>query len=168
MHMTSMRGVQSIAAALACCFALAACGAGGTAETTTGAPSGEESTVTTFPDRGDRTPTSLPPTVPPNLSTYPPVTGEVPAALLEPVVADAAERAGVGVAETSVITAQEMLWNDGSLGCPEPGQVYTQAQVAGYWVVVEAGGAAYDYRLTAAGSFRLCTSPGLGGTSPTS
>lgn len=161
------RALAVMVVALCCAILLAACGTE-RADTTTTTPGGEETTVTTMPDRSDRTPTSPPETVPPDLITFPPVTGEVPADLLEPVVADAAVRAGVAVADTTVITGQEMVWSDGSLGCPEPGVVYTQAQVPGYWVVVEAAGAAYDYRLKAAGSFRLCTSPGLGGTSPTS
>ena len=59
----------------------------------------------------------------------------------------------------TVLTAQEMLWNDGALGCPEAGQTYTDAPVPGYWVVVGAAGAAYDYRLTSSGSYRLCTNP---------
>jgi hypothetical protein len=31
------------------------------------------------------------------------------------------------------------VWNDGSLGCPEPGMMYTQALVNGYWLIIEAG-----------------------------
>ncbi|WP_418605475.1 hypothetical protein [Georgenia sp. SUBG003] len=53
-----------------------------------------------------------------------------------------------------------MTWNDGSLGCPEPGTVYTQALVDGYHVVLEAGGERYDYRVGGAADVRLCTSAG--------
>jgi hypothetical protein len=37
-----------------------------------------------------------------------------------------------------VVQAEAVTWPDGALGCPEPGIVYTQALVPGYWVVVEA------------------------------
>ena len=76
---------------------------------------------------------------------------------LAPVIEAAASRAGVDVAEVRVLTAQAMVWSDGSLDCPQPGEVYTQAPVPGYWVVVEGPGAAFNYRLTERGAFRLCT-----------
>ena len=83
---------------------------------------------------------------------------------------DVVGRAGVDPADVTVITGQEMIWPDGSLGCAEPGGIYTQALVPGYWVIVEAGGAAYDYRLSDKGNFRLCESPfgGPGTTVPSS
>jgi hypothetical protein len=110
------------------------------------------------PDRSDRDLSNLPERVPIEDGGTT-VTGEVPPELLEPVVADAASRAGVDASAVAVITAQEMMWPDGSLGCAEPGGIYTQAVVPGYWVVVEAGGDAYDYRLDDRGFFKLCTSP---------
>jgi hypothetical protein len=167
MGMQRPRASYGIALVLACSIAVGACGGDGAGTPQTTAP-GEA--TTTMPERDDRPPTSLPDAVPPDAVSPPTVTGEVPAALLEPVVAEAAELAGVAPEDVVVVTGQEMVWSDGSLGCPEPGQVYTQAEVPGYWVVVEAGGAAYDYRLTAGGFFRLCTSPSPvpGGSSPTS
>jgi hypothetical protein len=47
-------------------------------------------------------------------------------------------------------------WPDGSLGCPQPGMLYTQVLTPGYQVVVEAGGEEYDYRMGRTGTFRLC------------
>ncbi len=64
-----------------------------------------------------------------------------------------------------VLTAAAMQWPDGSLGCPEPGVMYTQAVVDGSQIVVEAGGETYDYRLDGSGNFRLCDSP-VGKLSP--
>ena len=49
-----------------------------------------------------------------------------------------------------------MTWPDGSLGCPQPGQVYTQALVDGYHVVLDADGDELDYRVGSGGSFNLC------------
>jgi hypothetical protein len=125
-----------------------------------------QETVVTTDDTGQRLPERVP------AGELPPqtVTGEVPSELLGPIVADAAERRGVAAADIAVVTDQEMLWADGSLGCAEPGEVYTQAQVPGYWVVLEAGGVAFDYRLDRGGFFKLCTSPlpGPGDSAPTS
>jgi hypothetical protein len=86
------------------------------------------------------------------------VTGEVPEALLDEILADASERLAVDVAEIVVVRAQSVTWPDGSLGCPEPGVAYTQALVPGYWVVV-ADEQQLDYRVGRQGSFLLCENP---------
>jgi len=96
---------------------------------------------------------SLPEPLP---STPPPgVTGEVPADLLETIIADAESRLATEAA-LSVLRAESVIWPDGSLGCPEPGMSYTQALVDGYWVVLNAGGQTLDYRVSARGGFKLC------------
>ena len=97
------------------------------------------------------------------LHTAPPSTaalvGEVPAEVLDPILTAAAERSGVARGDLEVIRAEQVTWSDGSLGCPEPGQMYTQALVDGYHVVIVAGDEELDYRVGSAGSFRLCESP---------
>lgn len=92
-----------------------------------------------------------------------PVTGEVPADILDAVVADAARQIGIGEDEIEVVRAESITWNDGSLGCPEPGMMYTQALVDGYRVVVDADGQELDYRVDSSGGFRICDSPIEGG-----
>ncbi len=82
--------------------------------------------------------------------------GPVPAELLDKIRKDAAQRAGAESGEATIIRAEAMVFNDGSLGCPEPDTMYTQAQVEGYWVVLELAGQSYDYRATRRGYFRLC------------
>jgi hypothetical protein len=84
------------------------------------------------------------------------IIGEVPDAILDPILADAAERSGVAADEITVVQAEQVTWSDGSLGCPEPGQMYTQALVDGYQVVLDAAGEELDYRVGAGGSFQLC------------
>jgi hypothetical protein len=136
---------------------LGACG-GSTADDGTTSSLPADGTATTALVGDGVVDTSLPQRVP---TTMPGsgVIGEVPDELLALVVDDAAARAGVDVADVTVLTAQEMLWDDGSLGCPAAGETYTDAPVAGFWVVVEAASAAFDYRLTDGGTFRLCTNP---------
>jgi hypothetical protein len=97
--------------------------------------------------------------VPPATPPAPP-TGEVPAELLERIRADAARRLQVEPGSLAVVRAESVTWNDGSLGCGRPGEVYTPAPEAGYWVVLEAGGVQLDYRARAKGYFFLCESVG--------
>ncbi|MBT8163979.1 MAG: hypothetical protein KJP22_06265 [Acidimicrobiia bacterium] len=114
-------------------------------------------TTSTTNDPG-RTPATVPDT------TIPPVTGEGPADLVDQIIADASGRAGVATGNITVVRSEAVVWNDGSLGCPEPGLAYTQALVEGYWIVVEADGTEYDYRASARGNFKLCEGPPPGGT----
>ena len=85
-----------------------------------------------------------------------PVIGEIPAPIMAVLRADAAERAGVDPEAIEVLQAENVTWNDGSLGCPEPGMNYTMALVDGYHVILAAEGEEFDYRATGDGSFRLC------------
>jgi hypothetical protein len=107
------------------------------------------------PDRMDPSMAKTPERVPPTQAVTP-ITGEVPAELVETIVADLSERIGAPRERIIVIHDQEVIWNDGSLGCPRPGEFYTQALVNGYWVLLEVDGARYDYRATATGYFFLC------------
>jgi len=86
----------------------------------------------------------------------PAVTGEAPAALLVDIRADLAALSGAAAEEMVVIRDQAVTWSDGSLGCPQPGMMYTQALVPGYWVVVQVGEQEYDYRASQSGYFLLC------------
>lgn len=82
--------------------------------------------------------------------------GLPPREILQPVLVDAATKAGVKPADVVVVRATAVRWSDGSLGCPEPGMVYTQALVDGYQIVVRAGDSQLDYRVRGPGSFRIC------------
>ena len=89
-----------------------------------------------------------------------PVTGEVPDGILADLVADAAQRADVDSEAVRVVQAVQVTWNDGSLGCPEPGMSYTMALVEGFHVILEAGDEELDYRVSSNGGFRLCENGG--------
>ena len=52
--------------------------------------------------------------------------------ILEEIRIDASKRAGVPLAEVTLLTLEPVTWSDGSAGCPEPGMMYTQALVPGY------------------------------------
>jgi hypothetical protein len=105
-------------------------------------------------------PISETPTPTPTEETSP-LQSKVPQPILEPILNKAAELAKVAREQLVMVRAESAVWNDGSLGCPEPGMMYTQAIVNGYWVVIEAEGQKYDFRVGSGGSFRLCP-PGRG------
>jgi hypothetical protein len=90
------------------------------------------------------------------------VTGEVPRDLLDKIYADLEQRSGGQRSEFTLSGAESVQWNDGSLGCPEPGQVYPQVITNGYRVMIEYLDQSYDYRATDKGFFKLC--PGFSPT----
>ena len=140
------------AATLAALLALAACTSGAPATSPSdGPPSGRPSQD--VPDRISPSPSGAP------------VTGEVPAAIV-----DAARGLLAGVvgeeaaAGATILVAEAVTWPDGSLGCPEPGVLYTQQLVDGYRLVLDVDGRSYDYRATGGGNVRACEIAGPRGS----
>lgn len=83
---------------------------------------------------------------------------------MEAAITDLAGRLGVGPGEIEVVSVETVTWSDGSLGCPEPGKMYTQALVDGHRVVLSHEGTDYDYHAGEDGDPFLCDRPSL--TSP--
>jgi hypothetical protein len=81
---------------------------------------------------------------------------QVPQAILGSILNEASKLANVPREQLAIVRAESVVWNDGSLGCPEPGMEYAQTLVNGYWVVIKAAGQTYDFRVGRDGSFRLC------------
>jgi len=73
--------------------------------------------------------------------------------------ADLAKLTGLDPATFTTVRAEQVVWSDGSLGCPVPGVMYIQMVSPGYWIQLEAGGKTYDYRSTTAGPVRRCDQP---------
>jgi hypothetical protein len=103
------------------------------------------------------------PAAPAVVTPAPTLTGEtpsmqdkVPPGILDPILKEAAALAKVTREQLVIVRAEAVVWNDGSLGCPEPGMGYTQALVNGYWVVLKGAGQTFDFRVNRGGSFRLC------------
>ena len=93
--------------------------------------------------------------------TQPHILNEVPESLLSSIKDELAEKLDVAVDDIEVVSAEAVMWSDGSLGCARPGQVYTQAIVPGYRVILEYSGTKYDYRAGEGGYFFLCELPTL-------
>ena len=76
--------------------------------------------------------------------------------MLEQIRADAAQRAGVSIDQVKVLAIEAVTWSDGSLGCPEPGTMYTQALVPGYRIRVDASGTILTYHAGTQSTFLYC------------
>ena len=84
---------------------------------------------------------------------------DVPAAMLDALVQLAADDTGIAPDDIRIVTAKGVTWSDGSLGCPEEGQMYTQALVPGYRVVLDVAGEKIAYHASGSGDFRPCANP---------
>ena len=66
------------------------------------------------------------------------------------------EARGCPARRGELLTLEPVTWADGSLGCPEPGMMYTQALVRGYRIRVDAAGTPMTYHTGATSTFVLC------------
>jgi hypothetical protein len=106
------------------------------------------------------------PTIAPTASPVTPVDTSVVsidpavAAIATAAVADLARRLAIDEAGIEVLRAEPVTWPDGSLGCPQPGMMYTQALVKGAQVIlaVESRTRVFDYHAGSDAHPFLCES----------
>ena len=79
-----------------------------------------------------------------------------PAEMIEAALADAENRTPTARADIKVLSAEAVTWSDGSLGCPQPGMLYTQALVPGYRIVLQAGEQTLNYHAMSRGKPVFC------------
>ena len=88
-----------------------------------------------------------------------------PAPSDEPVVAaaidDLADHLDIPTSDIILVSFERVTWNDGSLGCPQPGMAYTQALVDGSRTILEVDGVTYAYHAGQDDDPFLCDRPGL-------
>jgi len=74
--------------------------------------------------------------------------------------ADLANRLQIDPAQIEIVVAEPVTWPDGSVGCPQPGQFYTQALVDGWRVILGIGGRTriFAYHAGSDGQPFLCPS----------
>ena len=78
---------------------------------------------------------------------------------IEEALADLASRLGVDDSAIEVLDARDVTWRDGSVGCPEPGLAYTQAEVPGSLIVLRSGASSYRYHAADGGPWFFCENP---------
>ena len=95
-------------------------------------------------------------TVTPSPAGTPVVTAQIPREVRRVVVADAARRFNVAESAVVLARAEQVTWSDGSLGCPEPGRMYTQMLVAGFRVVAVTSAGELTYHTDSHGNAVSC------------
>ncbi|CAN5742672.1 hypothetical protein BH23ACT5_BH23ACT5_16370 [soil metagenome] len=80
------------------------------------------------------------------------------AGMVDEATADLTARLSVDSATIEVLRAESVTWPDGSLGCPQPNEFYTQALVEGYRVILDHDGRVYLYHAGADAVPFLCPS----------
>jgi hypothetical protein len=80
---------------------------------------------------------------------------DVPPKRWAAIISDLTAR-GVPTDSVALVSARSVTWNDGSLGCPKPGQSYIQSLIPGMQVVVTVGAVNYDYRFGRTDNPVLC------------
>lgn len=135
---------------LALVLALGACGSGEDVSPDSSVGGDAVSTSTSI-DRGEPNAERVP------TSTVTPPTGEVPDQVMESIFANLGQHLDVDSLDGIEITrAEAVTWPDGSLGCPQPGEFYTQALVDGFHVELMFDGRIFDYRVGGPENIKLC------------
>jgi hypothetical protein len=122
-----------------------------------GGSAGQGGTEPTVPPlTPERTLTPEPPTSTTSPAGPAPSPGAVvPGRVLDEVKTRAAQRAGVDPSQVEIVSSTLHTWNDGSLGCPQPGMNYIQVVTEGYQIIARAGGRTFDFR-TSPNAVKLC------------
>ena len=92
-------------------------------------------------------------------------TTAIPREVRRAVVADAAKRFNVAESAVVLTRAEQVTWPDGSLGCPQPGRMYTQMLVAGFRVAAKTTEGELTYHTDGRGNVVNCAS-GMAGQRP--
>ena len=79
--------------------------------------------------------------------------------LTQAAVIDLAARLDVEESAITVVSVEEVTWSDGSLGCPEPDMMYTQALENGSLIVLEVDGTEYKYHSGVGRDLFYCLTP---------
>jgi hypothetical protein len=114
-------------------------------------------------------PAVAPTNTPPIITSEPPTTGGTPipqpgspdpAAAIDAATNQLAAELGIAPQAIIVVNALPVQWNDSSLGCPQPGQVYLQVVTPGYLVTLSAEGEEYNVHTDLNGVAVVCAQEG--------
>ncbi len=115
-------------------LALSACGPASASPTPTPAPtSAAAATLTPFPRS--------------TLSDVTPGADSQPA--VDAALVDAASHLGVPRDQLRLESVQPQQWPDSSLGCPQPGEMYSQIVTPGFLIVITSGASRLEYHTDA-------------------
>jgi len=79
-----------------------------------------------------------------------------PQPAVDAALRDAAEHLGASPADLKVDQVEPRQWGDSSLGCPKPGQMYSQIVTPGYLIIISGPGKQLEYHADTRGHVVLC------------
>jgi hypothetical protein len=96
--------------------------------------------------------------------TVAPVPSNVPGSNVSPdqqaavaaAVQDATSRLGLSRDEVNIERVEAREWSDSSLGCPQPGNLYSQIVTPGFLIVINTRGKQLEYHSDSRGRVVLC------------
>jgi hypothetical protein len=77
---------------------------------------------------------------------------------IQNAVEDLAQRLSIDASAIKPLSASQVTWRSGAMGCPKPGHLYTQALVQGMLIVLGADGKHYRYHGSVSGKPNYCPS----------
>ena len=109
-------------------------------------------------------PTTTAVATPPAQPAVAPLVSPVPGANVGPdeqqavaaALQDAATHLGVAAGELSVQQVEAREWGDSSLGCPQPGLLYSQVVTPGFLIVINSRGKQLEYHSDTRARVVLC------------
>ncbi|MFN8464482.1 MAG: hypothetical protein U0X20_02990 [Caldilineaceae bacterium] len=79
--------------------------------------------------------------------------------LVKQALLDLSKRLGIGPDAITLVSAESVVWPDGSLGCPRPDMGYKQVQQDGMRIIFKAQGRTFEYHSGGSRPPFLCESP---------
>ena len=79
--------------------------------------------------------------------------------LTQAAITDLTERLDVAAEDVTVVSVEEVTWNDGSLGCAKPDMLYTQATVDGTRITLKVGDKEFAYHSGGGAAPAYCKKP---------
>lgn len=100
--------------------------------------------------------TAAPPTVPPTPTTTPTTAPADASDAVQAAIDALAQELGVPQPAIGLVEVLPVQWNDSSLGCPAPGEMYLQVITPGYLVTLEVGEETYYVHTDLGGTAIVC------------
>ncbi|MBI5964466.1 MAG: hypothetical protein HY863_13395 [Chloroflexi bacterium] len=79
--------------------------------------------------------------------------------LIDKATQDLAQKLAVSANQINLVAASEVVWPDGSLGCPQKGMEYIQVLTPGYLIILENNNHRYEYHSGRDGNLVYCPNP---------
>ncbi|MGD8402485.1 MAG: hypothetical protein PVJ21_02415 [Anaerolineales bacterium] len=79
--------------------------------------------------------------------------------LIDKAKEELSQRLSIELTEISLTKAEEVVWSNASLGCPQPGMVYAEVLTPGYLILLEVNNMVYEYHASRGTEVIYCENP---------